>query len=311
MKIWLHILFCLLVGQTTSAQITYETVWVDYDSIWQFKNLRIIPIRTKGPANAAKIAGNPDIISLQQGLKSGEITISERGTASTENVHWLRLTNKTNKPVFVASGEVLIGGRQDRMVTKDTLIIPSGKDQYIPVMCVEEGRWSEKEKRFVYGNYANPRLRKVLDRTKNQVRIWKEISSQLDSSKITSPTLAYVAPHPDKKMILYKDEYFRFFSDKFRKADSTIVGMVCISGKKILGCDAFVGTSLFYNSLDALLMGYIEEAIRFGSTPAVDKVTVQKYMDQFMVDEKTQEEYMKKNGKLYKYKGKVIHLTAY
>lgn len=304
-------MICLAMVQPTLAQITYATVFVDYDSAWQFKNLKLIPIRAKGPGGPGKIAGNAEIISLQQGLRTGMITISERGTASTENVHWLRLNNKTNKPVFVASGEILIGGRQDRMVTKDTLLIPAGKDQYIPVMCVEEGRWSQKEKRFVYGNYANPRLRKVLDQTKNQVRIWKEISTQLDSNKINSPTLAYAAPHTDKKMILYKEEYFKFFHNKFRNADSTIVGFVCISGNKIIGSDAFAASNLFYNALDALLYGYIDEAVHFGKAPAVSDGLVKKYMDQFMIDEKSQEEFLKKNGKLYKHNGKVIHLTAY
>lgn len=108
MKKWLPILVCLLIGEIAAAQITYQTVFVDYDSVWQFKNLKLIPIRTKG---SGPKTGNPkEIISLQQGLKTGMITISERGTASTENVHWLRLNNKSNKPVFVASGEILIGG---------------------------------------------------------------------------------------------------------------------------------------------------------------------------------------------------------
>ena len=305
-----HIFVCLLFFQEGISQITYETVFVDYDSAWQFKNLKIIPIRAKGKGSGGMLRGS-EIISLQQGLRTGMITISERGTASTENVHWVRLTNKTNKPVFVGSGEILIGGRQDRMVTKDTLLLPAGKDQYIPVMCVEEGRWSEKEKKFVYGNYANPRLRRVLDQSKNQVRIWKEISNQLDSNRITSPTLAYAAPHPDKKMVLYKDEYFKYFAEKFQKADSTIVGIVCISGKKIIGSDAFAGTNLFYNAQEPLLYGYIEEAIRFGNIPAVTDSQVKKYMDQFLIDEKSQEQYLKKNGKIYKYNERVIHLTSY
>jgi len=308
---WWCILVCLLMLQTAAAQISYETFFVDHDSAWQFKNLKLIPIRAKGKGYTPHIPGNPEIISLQQGLKTGLITISERGTASTENVHWLRVNNKTNKPVFIASGEILIGGRQDRMVTKDTLLVPSGKDQYVSVMCVEEGRWTAKEKKFVYGKYANPRLRRVLDQTKNQVRIWKEISNQLDSNKIISPTLAYAAPHPDKQMAVYKEEYFNFFKEKFHNTDSTIVGFVCISGNKIIGADAFSGIHLFYHSLDALLQGYIEEAIHFGNLPAVGDSQVRKYTDQFMTDEQTQEQYLKKNGKLYRYLGKVFHLTAY
>ena len=306
-KCW-HILVCVFIFQTTKAQITYDNVFVDYDSAWQFKNLKVIPIRSKGPA--ATIT-NREVISLQEGLKKGMITISERGTASTENVHWIRLNNNTDKAVFVGSGEILIGGRQDRMVTKDTILIPAGKDQYIPVMCVEEGRWSERERKFVYGNYANPRLRKVLDQSKNQVRIWREISNQLDSNKIISPTLAYMAPHPDKKMPLHHEEYGNFFRNKFRGSDSTVIGFVCISGTEIIGCDAFAGTNLFYDGVEQLLHGYIDEAIRFGKEPDVNDQIVKGYLDQFMTDERSQEQYLKKNGKLFKYNDKVIHLTAY
>lgn len=306
MKKWWQLILLLLVVHVTTAQITYQTVAVDYDSVFQFKNLKLIPIRAKSPGNT----GRPEVISLQQGIRSGMITLSERGTASTENVHWLRVNNKTNKPVFIASGEVVIGGRQDRMVTKDTVLVPSGKDQYISVMCVEEGRWSDKEKKFVYGNYANPKLRKVLDQTKNQVRIWKEISNQLDSCDINSATLAYAAPHPDKKMVVLKDEYLKFFVDKFQ-TDSAVVGFIAISGNRIIGCDAFASSNLFMNSMSALLHGYTEEAIRFGKTPDVEDKAVKSYANRFLPDEKSQEEYLKKNGKLYKYNGKVIHLTAY
>lgn len=101
-------------------------------------------------------------------------------------------------------------------------------------------------------------------------------------------------PHPDKKNGLSKDEYFKFFQDKFRNADSTIVGFVCTSGNKVIGCDAFAGTSLFYNALEPLLRGYIDEAQHFGNIPVVDNGLIKKYMDQFMVDEKSQEQYLKK-----------------
>lgn len=99
--------------------------------------------------------------------------------------------------------------------------------------------------------------------------------------------------------------------NKFRNADSSIVGFVCVSGNKVTGCDAFAGTNLFYNALEPLLQGYIEEAIRFGKTPDLNDRFIKTYMDQFMTDEKSQEQYLKKNGKLYKYENKVIHLTAY
>ena len=41
--------FCLsFLLLSASAQLTYETLYVDYDSAFQFKNLKIVPIRRKG-----------------------------------------------------------------------------------------------------------------------------------------------------------------------------------------------------------------------------------------------------------------------
>ncbi|HMF73835.1 MAG TPA: DUF6569 family protein, partial [Flavitalea sp.] len=170
------------------AQLTYNQLTIDYDSAVEYKNLRVVPVRKKMPGSHGK-----PFLSFGRAFQTGQITLSERGTASTENVHWLRIVNNSGEPVFVASGEVVLGGRQDRMVTKDTIIESMRGDQYIPVMCVEEDRWSEKEKKFRYASFANPKLRKVLDQTKNQVLVWKEIYAQLDSSNIVSPTLAYAA----------------------------------------------------------------------------------------------------------------------
>ena len=94
----------MLIFHVAAAQITYETVFVDYDSAWQFKNLKLIPIRSKGGGPGSMSGSNSDIISLKQGLKTGILGISERGSASTENVHWLRLNNKSKKTCFCCIG---------------------------------------------------------------------------------------------------------------------------------------------------------------------------------------------------------------
>ncbi len=242
------------------SQITYQTVWVDYDSAWQYKNLKIIPIRAKknGDGGSPLAPGPTDLISLSKGVNEGDVIITERGTSSTENVHYLRVNNNSGKNVFISSGEIISGGRQDRMVSRDTILAPSARDQYIPVMCVEEGRWSEKEKKIAYGEYANPRLRKVLDMNKNQVLIWREVGDQLDSMQLGNlkvNTLAYMSRNLDKKKAEINDEYFKYFLDKVKKSDSTIVGFVAVTGGRIMGSDIFAGTALFYNQLEPLLKG--------------------------------------------------------
>lgn len=304
MKAILSLILFLYAGPV-SAQITYEQVEVQYDSVWEYKNLRVIPIRSKGST------GDKEIVSLSKAIRNGWVTVTERGTASTENVHWVRINNHSEHPVFISSGEMVAGGRQDRMLAKDTVLIPTGGDQYVPAMCIEEGRWSEKEKKFVYGGYGNPALRKVLDLSRNQVLIWKEVYGQLESGLVKSPTIAYGSKRADKKYLAEEINYFQYFLHRLRNTDSTLVGIVCMSGSRILGTDIFAGNNIFYDEVEALLGGYIEQAHYQGSVPSVPEETLRAYMDLLLMDEASQEAYCRKNGKQFRYEGKVFHVTAY
>jgi hypothetical protein len=302
-----HIILLLLcLAVQSKAQLTYKKLWADYDSAVTYKNLKIIPVRKK----VSDGDGRP-LLSFGKAFQEGAISISERGTASTENVPWLRINNNSGSPVFVASGEVVIGGRQDRMITRDTIIESMPGDQYIPVVCVEENRWSKKEKKFRYASYANPKLRKVLDHTKNQLLVWKEIYAQLDSSDIESNTFAYTARKLDKKYMSASDEYLRYFTQKLINTDSSIVGIICISGDKIIGSDIFDSRSLFRDQFTTLAPGYIEQAISYGAPPRVTDIAVKTYLDNFLKDEPSQETYLKKNGKIFKRGGQAFHITSY
>ena len=301
----------LLFANHAFAQLTYEHLYVDYDSAVTYKNLRIIPIRYKGNNDNASSVLLKNTISFSQAMQQGLITVQERGTAAVENVHWLSLYNNSDKNIFVSSGEVLAGGRQDRIVTKDTIVIAKSGRTNLPVMCVEEGRWSAKDRKFVYQKMANTHLRKTLDESKNQVLLWKEINNQLEKDKVKNKTLSYLSRNKDKVFTAQQNDYWQFFENKFRQTDSNIVGIVCMSGDQVLGSDIFIGSNLFYGKLQPLLMGYIEEATIFGASPAVPDERVRKYLDQFLKDEVSQEEFVKKNGRIFKAGGKVIHITTY
>jgi hypothetical protein len=60
-----------------------------------------------------------------------------------------------------------------------------------------------------------------------------------------------------------------------------------------------------------LLKGYIEEAIAYGSKVTMHDEEVKTYMDEILTDEPSQEEFVKKNGKLFKVNNFVVHLTTY
>jgi hypothetical protein len=301
---------------SVSAQLTYQTLTVNYDSAWTYKNLKIIPIRQKAGLGLppGQVPGDlANIVSLNQAIHQGLVSISERGTASIDNVHWLRINNNSEKSIYISSGEIIAGGRQDRMITRDTILEPTHKDQYVPTMCVEEGRWSDKEKKFAYGNFANEHLRKVLDSTRNQVSIWQEIDRQLDKGNFRNKgnTLSYLSRNEDKKYVQFNDEYFNFFRDKFRNTDSTIVGFVCVSGDKVIGSDIFADPQLFYSQLEPLLRGYIDEAIIFGAPVNLPDPPVKKYMDKLLASEASQEDFTRKNGKIFRQNGRVIHVNTF
>jgi hypothetical protein len=306
-KYFLTILSLLLCRILQAQEITYDNVYVDYDSAIEFRNLRIVPIRPKnGFGNTV-----PRAISLSEAMKQGIVVVSERGTASTENVHFLRINNHSDRMIYISSGEMFSGGRQDRIVTQDTILEPNGRDQYISVMCVEELRWSDKERKFSYQNFANPSLRKVVDVNKNQVLIWREIARQLGEGQIPSKSSAYLARVADKKMIQQNDEYYNFFKQKFRITDSTIVGFVCMSGDRVIGSDIFASPGLFYNQLDPLLKGYCDQVVYTGKPLTIPQSDEKIYMDKLLTDKVSQAEFLKDNGKIFRQHGEVIHINSF
>ena len=306
-KFFVTIVYIFLCRILQAQEITYDNVYVDYDSAVEFKNLRIIPIRPKnGFGNKSR-----RMISLNQAMKQGIAVVSERGTASTENVHYLRINNHSDQIIYISSGEMFSGGRQDRIVMLDTLLEPNGRDQYISVMCVEELRWSDKEKKFSYQNFANPSLRKVVDVNKNQVLIWREIARQLGEGQIPSKSSAYLARMADKKMMQRNDEYYNFFKEKFKTADSTIVGFVCMSGDKVIGSDIYASSDLFYNQLDPLLKGYCDQVVYTGKPLTITHEEEKIYMDKLLTDKISQELFLKDNGKIFRQHGQVIHINSF
>jgi hypothetical protein len=293
------------------AQLTYQHLLVDYDNAWTFKNLRVIPVRPKGLPGSMGSREFSNLVSFEQAFKTGLITVQERGTGSTENVHWLSLINNSDKAVYVTSGEIVKGGRQDRMVTKDTIIGPKSGRIDLPVMCVEEGRWSEKNKPFYYQGMANTRLRKVLDVTRNQVLIWKDIDSQLQEDSIKSKTLGYLDRITDKDVSAIQSSYLNFFKQRLLESDSNIVGVICVSGDKVLGADIFSNPDLFLGHFNPLLLGYIDQAITSGAPPRIADTVLHHYADQLLSNESSQEEFLLKNGKRFFYKKKLVHITSY
>ena len=112
------------------------------------KNLTVFPVL------ADDSTAGRDLITLDEGLRSGKVIITELGAdgrSRTINrrqirddaeVNRLALTNRSGKALLLIAGEIIIGGKQDRIVGHDCIIEASNTPVPLDVFCVEHGRWS-------------------------------------------------------------------------------------------------------------------------------------------------------------------------
>ena len=65
-----------------------------------------------------------------------------------DEVNTLVLVNTPDKPLLLLAGEIVTGGKQDRVIAKDR-IVPAGGDPIdLSVFCIEPGRWTESSATF-------------------------------------------------------------------------------------------------------------------------------------------------------------------
>ena len=59
-------------------------------------------------------------------------------------MHALRVRNPGDRPVLVVEGEHFLGGKQNRALNA-TVLVPARAELEIPVSCLEQGRWGERQ----------------------------------------------------------------------------------------------------------------------------------------------------------------------
>ena len=82
-------------------------------------------------------AAGPVPLTLQEALDKGVVEVIETGS-----VNELQIRNKGNTGIFIQSGDIVKGGRQDRVVTVSFVLPPKSGKVPLASFCVEHGRWS-------------------------------------------------------------------------------------------------------------------------------------------------------------------------
>jgi hypothetical protein len=100
-------------------------------------------------------AAGPVPLTLQEAIAKDRVQVSETG-----RVNELEIENTGPEPVFIQAGDIVKGGRQDRVLTVSFLLPGNSGRLPIASYCVEQGRWSargfEDQQRFSSAGEAMP-----------------------------------------------------------------------------------------------------------------------------------------------------------
>jgi len=171
------------------------------------------------PVVASKSYATSEFLTLDEGLRSGEVVVTEYGNVrglvrqrvapaaqrDSAEVNRLVLVNNSKRPLLLLAGEIVAGGKQDRVIGMDR-IVPSESDPInLNVFCVEPGRWVASSDHFgssgaTYGSVggrgagtaasakasagtlmAQPSVRAKAMADKDQGQVWAEVRKQQQS----------------------------------------------------------------------------------------------------------------------------------
>ncbi len=106
-------------------------------------------------------AAGPVPLTLQEALTKGSVQVVETG-----RVNELQIENTGAEGVFIQAGDIVKGGKQDRVLTVSLLLPPQSGRVPIASFCVEQGRWSargrEDQFRFSSAHEAMPSMSALL-----------------------------------------------------------------------------------------------------------------------------------------------------
>jgi hypothetical protein len=231
----------------------------------QVESLTLTPIVTTAQIATGATGGKEvQMIVLDEAMASGKVKISEHDRESVNN---LTLINSSEQPVFVLAGEVIIGGKQDRIIGANT-VIPAKTTLSVPVFCVEHGRWDNSSRVFSTANaLAHGRLRGKAS-FEAQGEVWKEVAETNAKRKTVNATDTYRTVAKQQSDGTLKDWQQKVDAAlaKVPAADrARMIGYVIALNGQVATVDMFQSPALFKKLEPKLLRSYVTEAV---SVPA-------------------------------------------
>lgn len=243
------------------------------------------------PVIAATTHDTSGFLTLDEGLRSGEVIVTESGRVSGlvrgprpapprgggDQVNRLVLLNNSDRPLLLLAGEIVTGGKQDRVIGKDR-IVPARSDPVdLSVFCVEPGRWTETSGHFkgLTAQMAQPSVRRNAMAAKDQGAVWSSVRKmQADAISVAGApaaaelgrTSSYATVMSNGEVQKRLDEIAAPIDRDYRTLLAELrarhaVGVVAAVRGEIIWADIFASTGLLERYWPKLVRSYAAEAM--------------------------------------------------
>ncbi len=296
-------------------------------------NLLLFPV-----VQSVKTPASP-FLTLDEGIKSGQVEVTEAGRVRGlvrprpaqgriddgvlrpfpsppqyrgDQVNTLVLVNNSNRPLLLLAGEIVTGGKQDRVIAKDR-IVPAGNDPIdLGVFCIEPGRWTEDTATFRGSAKApgqsmmvQPSVRAKAMVEKDQQEVWnsvhgtiaaalaapapsgivvdgrRPVAGDLDSLGTTSYARAMQSAAVSEKVDEAAAPVMKSREQVLEKLrEERAVGVVVAVRGEIVWADIFSDTDLLGRYWTKLVRSYAAESLLGGETHSAPTVAdAQHFLD--------------------------------
>jgi hypothetical protein len=288
-------------------------------------NLLLFPVvRADG-----KTSAETPFITLDEGLKGGEVEVTEAGRAQGlvrprghssgpayrgDEVNTLVLVNHSKRPLMLLAGEIVAGGKQDRIVAKDR-IVPADADPIdLSVFCIEPGRWTGSSASFGAAGKSTaksfmvqPDVRERAMVDQDQQKVWNSVNGAITEMEMaasppassasgrgtghaagafrTLDTSSYAKAMQDAAVSDKVDEAAAPVMQAREQVlaklrDEHAVGVVVAVRGKIIWADLFASTDLLSRYWTKLVRSYAAESLTEGEDhPKPSLADAQHFLD--------------------------------
>jgi hypothetical protein len=279
-------------GATPSGK--QEGEWRLLDPV-SYENLTVFPVVSSSGYDTSSF------VTLEEGLSSGEVTVNEQGAEviyrnrdgsrpAAQNyggpsVNQLVLVNHGKRPLLLLAGELVSGGKQDRVIAKDRIVAPFSEPLPLNVFCVEHGRWSAGSQFNEAKTIVHPSVREQAAVKQKQGDVWAAVTGgsgaelppsapppQVSRTELAetiqtdAPTQSYSKLYESRRVSIPVETVVNEIQRRFRRETSglkgeRVVGVVVAYGGEVAWSDIFASDELFNHYWSKLLRSYAVEAV--------------------------------------------------